>query len=647
MDVRACRPFRFSRALTLTLVALLVSAGTPSEVLLPAHGCARGDGVPAELCARALSAHALTAVAVSELLTATECERFIAAAEAAASRGGGWRSVLRYDTREVPLHEISELHQWYEAGGGRERLLALVRAHHLPVGHGPANPANVRLELFDSNVVKYDSASADGSTGVCLHSDGEDVFTFNVLLSDADSFGPLARPPAPDASGAARAACGPAPPSGPSSSSARGRTAVGTFFAHLNRTVCAQQGQAVSYYGGLVHSSGQPLGWGMRYIWQGFLRPASSRPSRGSGTVGAVAGAAAEDDEAEAEAEASALAALEFEIGRVAAPLARAGVRAAEQQLRQEPEQPLAEGLPAAEGAAAAEAALGAQLANLCAVLGRRLGGGGGSGGDSASGSGSRAEAAAGLDGEDQREEEGRALAEALAACERAVAASPTAGAHNNLGLLLQRAGDTAGAEAALRAGLRLLDAPARGSAQGQASHASGRAPASSEDARAHAEEGAELWTNLGALLRAQPGRAAEAAAACEAAVSLAPLVSALHVNLGAALLAHADPLRARAAFERALQLEPAAGGARFNLAVLHLQRGEAEEAVPHLRALLAASPHDDEARRALARAYAEAGRFDEAIELSREGARLSTDGTAPAGGRADSGRPTRRMTSR
>lgn len=491
-----------------TVLFILAAAAAATEVLLPSHGC---PGLAAELCAPWLSAHPLTAVALSPLLTGDECAAFIAAAEAGARGGAGWRSVLRFDTREVPLGEVPELRRWYNEQGGCQRLLALIRAHHLPQPAAPsAEP--VVLELFDSNVVKY-SFAPGGSRCVQLHSDGEGVFTFNVLLSSPDDFG-----------------AGPEAGALPASSAA-GRVGVGTYFAHLNRTVHAGQGQALTYYGGLVHSSAAPLGRGVRYIWQGFLRPAQPAP-------------------------------LESELSRVAAPLARAGVLAAQ-----------------GEAGPSASAALPPLLSNLCAVLGRVL------------------------EREPAAREGGGREREAREACEAALAAEPSAGAYNNLGLLLGRAGDAPAAERALRAGLSQLSA---GGADAMAARA--------------AAEAAELWTNLCVLLTEQ-SRAAEAVGACEAALELAPNAPALHANLGAAC-AHAEPARARRAFLRALELEPGAAGARFNLAALELRAGSAAEAVSHFAALLAAEPHDDEARAGLGAALVRLGRYDEAIALGRDALR-------------------------
>ncbi|KAG8468792.1 hypothetical protein KFE25_007310 [Diacronema lutheri] len=546
----------------------------PRTVLLPRDGCARGDGVSTELCAPPLAAHPLTAVAVSPLLDRALCERFVAAAEAAAARAGGWRSVLRYETREVPLAEIPELQRWYDAHGA-SRLAALLRSHHVP--RGPAGSPPLALALFDSNVVKYDARDAEGSRGVTMHTDGEDVFTFNVLLSPRAAFGAGAHP-----AGAGTRA----PPDGGGDCDGEGpgRRGVGAYFAHLNRTACVAQGEVLTYYGGLAHSSGEPLGWGVRYVWQGFYRP---MPPAARRVAGADGGAGAR------------LAALDAELLAVSAPLARAAVTAVERA-------------PDFD-----RTALARLLANLCAVQGRQ-------------------QEQLHVKEAEASEEEAKG---ALDACKRAIAAEPTAGAYNNLALVLARTGDALAAEAALRAGLALLAQRAawcgarRGASDGGEDGAA-RPPADAQHSCARdAPEGAELWSNLGALLREQRGRGADAAAACDAAVALAPDVSALHANRGAAY-AELDPIEARRAYERALELDPRAANARFSMAVLLLRAGDADGAARALREVLRDEPRDDEARRALARALVELGRLDEAIALGREGARLSAPGAdvRPAG---------------
>ncbi|KAJ1624211.1 hypothetical protein T492DRAFT_882285 [Pavlovales sp. CCMP2436] len=157
-----------SGAGALRLLALLSSAS--AIVLRPREGCARADGVASEFCAGPLATHPLTAVAVAPALSSSECEHFISASEASALAGAGWRSVLRYDTKEVPLAEIPALQEWFERYG-EARLLARIRETHLPQG---VRSGALKLRLRDSNVVKYTNAP-NGSRAVRPHSDGEDV----------------------------------------------------------------------------------------------------------------------------------------------------------------------------------------------------------------------------------------------------------------------------------------------------------------------------------------------------------------------------------------------------------------------------------------------------------------------------------------
>lgn len=523
-----------------------LSTVVDSTVLVPTSG-------PSELVSSPLAA-----VSVTPLLDARTCDAFIADAEASAV---GWRSVLRYETLEVPLDEVASARAWFDSAG-REELWRIIRAHHLP----PVTAASpsLQLQLDESNIIKY-SAAEGGARAVRAHTDGDGVLTFNVLLSDPSDFGG-----GTDASDAA------APTAG-----------VGTRFAHLaNATVRPPaRGHALVYYGGQVHSSGAALERGVRYVWQGFVsvRVEPPAPDASGADVHAAAGhgpRAGEERAAHAAWEHTAAelarAAFEAEVLRVAPHLARAGVEAS-----------------------AEDATL---LANLCAALGR----------------------AAQHAQEEARARGGAApaeAAEARAACRRALELGPSAGAHNNLGLLLASGGEREAAEASFRSGIALArraldDAPAAGAdgacpAAGAGEH-SARPPLGSA-AASRMPELAELHTNLCALLlHAEDGhdsRAEEAVRECAAAVQLAPETASMHANLGAALRSAGDDARARDALERALQIEPTAAGARFNLAVLLLNAGAFARAEAHFAALVEAHPHDEDARQGLAIARARAAR--------------------------------------
>lgn len=218
----------------------VVLAAMAGHILSPTGACRVGNE-SLEICAAINAGSPLAAVGVHDMLSPALCDQAIADAEASAAGGMGWRPILRFETREVPLDKVPTLYTWFSQGG-REALFDILRTNHLPPACHPAT-----LCLQESNVIKY-TAQEDGAAGVEAHVDGNDVLTFNVLLAD-------------NGVKAETATC---------DSPAEG---VGTFFPHLlmNQTLQVARGTAVTYFGGAVHSSGALLAAGTRYIWQGFV----------------------------------------------------------------------------------------------------------------------------------------------------------------------------------------------------------------------------------------------------------------------------------------------------------------------------------------------------------------------------------------
>lgn len=168
------------------------------------------------------------------------------------------------------------------------------------------------------------------------------------------------------------------------------------------------------------------------------------------------------------------------------------------------------------------------------------------------------------------------------------------------LGLVADRGGDPAGAEAHYRAALALDDGylEAAGNlaelllrqervedALEPLAHARRIAP---DDVRLAATEGL-------ALVRA--GRAEQGAAVLEGAIDAAPDYAIAHNNLGVASLALGRTRAALSSFDEAVRLDPGYVKARYNRAQLLVRLGRAEEARADLDAVLAAEPGHADAR--------------------------------------------------
>jgi len=165
--------------------------------------------------------------------------------------------------------------------------------------------------------------------------------------------------------------------------------------------------------------------------------------------------------------------------------------------------------------------------------------------------------------------------------------------AHNNLGCLLQRAGQV-------------------------------------EEAIRHHREAVRLMPdfplghhNLGAALE-RAGRVAEAIGHYREAIRLHPDFVLAHVNLGSALLKAGSDAEALSVLQEAVRLAPAEAESRLKLAQALSRRGRTEEAVTEYREAVRLQPASGDARFGLGIALERAGKLEEALLECAEAARLS-----------------------
>jgi len=180
--------------------------------------------VPDDSVFREASHSHLSHVLVTPVLSASECEWIMEEAETV----GDFRPRMNYNTSDQDLQQLRRVVAWMKQPGGvRQRLLELLREQFQIKG-------DVELELKESNIVRYTNET--NMIGYRVHNDGKDLLTFNILLSKRDAFG-----------------------------------GGGTWIAHLQRTVYPEQGSMLTYHGDTYHT-GEPISWGRRYVWQGFVR---------------------------------------------------------------------------------------------------------------------------------------------------------------------------------------------------------------------------------------------------------------------------------------------------------------------------------------------------------------------------------------
>ena len=167
--------------------------------------------------------------------------------------------------------------------------------------------------------------------------------------------------------------------------------------------------------------------------------------------------------------------------------------------------------------------------------------------------------------------------------------------AHYNLGIALNKQGDTDGAIVHYRQALDLRPSYA------------------------------EAHYNLGRLL-VQKGQLDEAITHYEKALEINPGAADAHNNLGAALFAGGRVDEAIAQYQKALVAQPDYADASCNLASALLSKNDLDGAIAYYSACLATSPNQPEAQYNLASASFRRGRTDEAITHYQKALELSPD---------------------
>ena len=167
--------------------------------------------------------------------------------------------------------------------------------------------------------------------------------------------------------------------------------------------------------------------------------------------------------------------------------------------------------------------------------------------------------------------------------------------AHYNLGIALNKQGDTDGAIVHYRQALELRPSYA------------------------------EAHYNLGRLL-VQKGQLDEAITHYEKALEINPGAADAHNNLGAALFAGGRVDEAIAHYRKALVIQPDYADASCNLASALLSKNDLDGAIAYYSACLAISPNQPEAQYNLASALFRRGRTDEAIAHYQKVLELSPD---------------------
>ncbi|HTT56802.1 MAG TPA: tetratricopeptide repeat protein [Opitutaceae bacterium] len=202
-----------------------------------------------------------------------------------------------------------------------------------------------------------------------------------------------------------------------------------------------------------------------------------------------------------------------------------------------------------------------------------------------------------------------------------------SARAHYNLGVLLDRAGQTAEALAQFETALRLKPdyAPAFNN-RGDVRFRQGELDAAAADFAAAVRSDpnlAEARYNLGRV-RFQQDRVPEAIADYEAALRLDPDYPDALVNLGIALARADRPAEALEHLRAAVRREPADADAQYNLGRVLDQEGKLDEAVAAYQAAVRLQPGLVAAHNNLAYVLVRLGRPGEALAESEQAVRLA-----------------------
>jgi len=167
--------------------------------------------------------------------------------------------------------------------------------------------------------------------------------------------------------------------------------------------------------------------------------------------------------------------------------------------------------------------------------------------------------------------------------------------AHNNLGYIFRRAGQTQEATEQYEQALRLKP------------------------------DYSDAHNNLGLALE-KLGKVQEAIGHYEQAVRIRPNYAEAHYNLGVALEKAGRAQEAIGHYEEAVRLKPDYAFAHYNLGVALFRAGQAQEAIAHFQQALRLNPDYAEAHYNLGVALERTGRPAEAIEQYRQAVRLKPD---------------------
>lgn len=208
-------------------------------------------------------------------------------------------------------------------------------------------------------------------------------------------------------------------------------------------------------------------------------------------------------------------------------------------------------------------------------------------------------------------------------------AASPSARAHEALGILYEERGQVAASVAHFGQLVRIKPGYGPGHMTLGAGLAElGRVP----EAISHLEEAARLMPtsavpsfNLGVILAGQ-GRPAEAIERYEEALRRVPTYADAHNDLGLALATQGRLAEAVEHYREARRLRPDMIGAHINLGIALATQGRTADALQHFRDAVALQPSDARARNNLGLMLVRAGRTEEAAAQFREALRLKPD---------------------
>jgi Flp pilus assembly protein TadD len=196
-------------------------------------------------------------------------------------------------------------------------------------------------------------------------------------------------------------------------------------------------------------------------------------------------------------------------------------------------------------------------------------------------------------------------------------------------GVVRQRTGDLAAAEASYRQALSLVaDHDEAHNMMGLLAHQTGRGQLAIEHLRravALRPSVAFYHNNLGGVLHEQ-GRSADAVRSYRKAVRLQPNRPDFQCNLGCALAAAGDLRNAEDSFRAALRLDPTSVDALNGLGTALLETGRSGDALACFESAMRLRPGDAGSRGNMGAALRALGRFDDAVACFRAVATLRPD---------------------